>query len=136
MKRHCSYQGLFRHWGNPLLCPKNIYTHDQMNTITLVFLHLLLEVTTQGQITQIHRATYMYCIQAPKVLQHHIPEQFLPNIVQLPPLFLTEFHKHVIEYYWFSKHKGSFKPETTSKGITREGMNLERTEQELEYMKN
>lgn len=46
-----SYQGLFRHWGNPLLCPQDVYTHDQMNTITLVFLHLLLEVTTQGQIT-------------------------------------------------------------------------------------
>lgn len=70
----------------------------------------------------------MYCIQAPKALQYHIPEQFLPNIVKLPPLFLTEFHKHIIEYYWFLKHEGPFKPEATYKDITREGMNLERTE--------
>lgn len=70
----------------------------------------------------------MYCIQALKALQHHTLEQFLPNIVQLHPLFLTEFHKHINEYYWFLKHEGPFKPEATYKDITRGGMNLERTE--------
>lgn len=70
----------------------------------------------------------MHCVQVPIVLQHHIPEQILSSRVQLPQLFLAEFHKHIIECQWFLKDKVPFKPEATSKDIATEGMNLVRTE--------